>query len=180
MLMGEVMLEFYEGDVERACARVSEVWDKFHAAQLHRIGLVRTQLHYLRAASSLAAGVNALEKAQKARGREHLSLAASSIAKLRRERLPLAPPQALVLQGALEAASGKNKSACERLEQAAATFDEQGFWTAAVAARARIGEIQADAASEVLVTRALASLKAEGVKNPRRMLNLLAPGFVRR
>jgi predicted Ser/Thr protein kinase len=180
MLIGEVLLEFYEGDTERACARVNEVWDKFHSAQIHRVGLVRTQLHYLRAASSLGSGAAALEKGQKARGKELLSVAARSIAKLERERLPLAPPLSLMMRGALDAASGRSKSACERLERAAVLLDEQGFWTAAVAARARIGEIQGDAASEVLVARALASLKAEGVKNPRRMLNLLAPGFVRR
>jgi hypothetical protein len=180
MLMGEVQLEFYDGDVERASARVNEVWERFHAAQIQRIGLVRVQLHYLRAASSVGAATLALERGQKAKARDLFATAKKSIAKLRGERLPLAPPLALLMQGAYDAAFGRKQSAGEHLGKAADIFEQQGFWTAAVAARARRGQVEGDAASEVVIARAEEALRAEGVVNPGRMLNLLAPGFARR
>ncbi|HLV19845.1 MAG TPA: AAA family ATPase, partial [Polyangiaceae bacterium] len=177
MLMGEALLDFYCGSYDAAHERIEAVWPEIVAAQLLRIGIMRTQLWYFRAASALAAAHRADAAGLRDRSRALLELAAEGARRLDREPLPFARPLAALLRGGLLAAAGALSSAVSVLRACSRDFEAQTFRFHAAGALVRAGQLLGGDEGDAWIARGAAAIAKEGVKNPLAMLRIVAPGF---
>jgi eukaryotic-like serine/threonine-protein kinase len=172
ILIGESFADFYVGDFERAFTRLYEAWPNILAAQLHRISILRAQLHYLRAAADVGMA-DVLEARGDAAKAEVLRQDARVLAgKRRRDAVRRAPAWGGLIEAALAERAGNLPLARMALDEAAKAFAEQGMKLFAAAARARRRGLDA-----ALTEEDYAPFREEGVVNPVAMLDLVAPGF---
>lgn len=177
MLIGETYLDLYGGEAGRALARLEEQWPRIREARLLRIGVIRAQLLQLRSACAAAAADDAAVRGLRARAGELRRGARVDVNRLRRERLVRAAPWAALVEGALACSEGDDAAARERLETAARGFDRHGMQLFAAAAQVRIGQCTPKAGGESIAQAGRRAFAREGVANPARMVEMLAPGF---
>jgi len=176
MLIGEIHLDLYLGDAERALARLEEQWPSIREAQLLHIAVLRAQLMQLRSASAVAAADRAEARGQRSRAHALRAEARTFLRQLRRERIVRAAPWNSLVSAALAWSHGDEGTAALRLRESIQQFDEQGMELYAAAARVRLGERTRSSAGAPAAA-GYQVLARENVANPGRMVEMLAPGF---
>ncbi len=165
----------YQGKGRDAWQRTEIEWPKLKSALLLSCNGVRDELAQLRARCALAAAEETQAGAEHARSR-----ASSLLREARRLANTIAHHRvacgagwsALILAG-VERLEGRQERCLEQLERAAREFADQEM---------RLYELSARCAQQLVAGSSadhpLAQLSAAGVKNPRAMVRLLAPGCV--
>jgi hypothetical protein len=177
VLVGETFVDLYSGHAESALARVRDRWATFEGAHLHRISVLRVQSWHLLAAAlcQVVEGLGRRGRSPRASGlrREVRQIAA----RLRGEPITRAAALADLVESAIDWGEGDLRGAERRLRRCIAAFDGLEMRLFSAAARVRLGELAGDSAGEVLARTGYAEFDHEGVINPSRMVDLLAPGF---
>jgi tetratricopeptide (TPR) repeat protein len=176
-LIGDTLVDFYTGDAERPLARIREEWPKIEESQLLRIGILRVQLRQLRAASAVVAARAAEARGSRAEARELRGDARKYARLLRGERIRRAAPLAELVDAALDRAEGNVDGARRRLATCVKVFGDHGLRLFSAAATVRLGELTSGSNGQSHVERGLAEFHREGVVDPGRMIDMLAPGF---
>ena len=106
-----------------------------------------------------------------------LKTASGDAKRIERERLAWATPLAQLVRAAVAAYRGEASTAVDTLSGAAADFDAADMTLFAAAARWRHGELQGGDAGAEAIRSADGSMRAQGIANPGRVVDTLAPGF---
>jgi eukaryotic-like serine/threonine-protein kinase len=175
MLLGEGFVDLYDGQGRRAWERVQASWPAFTASQLPRVGMVEAQLLHLRGAAALAAATQTEDAAEAA---ALLEIADRAAGGLLRGRIVPFRSIGLLLRAGVSSAGKRPERAASMFQDAAERLDEVGMTLYAAAARRRWAEVIGGRTGRDGLRAAEGSMAAEGICNPARMTQMLAPGRV--
>jgi hypothetical protein len=170
-LLARVQTALYRGDAEAAWRQLQEQGTMVRWALVTRVQVMRVEMHYLRARSVLAMA------AQGRDARQFLSTARTEARRIARERMPWSDPIALLLTAGIAYVEGDAPLALRYLHDALHRFERADMHLYAAAVRLRIGSLQGDATGRELQSQAMRWMAAQRIKNPGRMVRMLAPGF---
>jgi serine/threonine protein kinase len=152
----EVSTFLYEGDTERAWARLRAAWPDLARSRLLRIQLVRIEALQLRAITAAALGGRALR------------IATADAELLERERRPHALAAAASARAAIADARGQIAATATHLAEAALAYASAEMKVHAACARRARGLLLGGAEGRALVAGADEVLGAEGVRDGAR------------
>jgi tetratricopeptide (TPR) repeat protein len=158
-LIAQTRIDLYVGDGETAWRRFELAWPKLRAIQFLRMQLFRVELRYLRACAALAAANGPLPRLQR---ESLLRVAARQARHLSREDIVCAEPLALLVQGGVEVARGREENAVRARLAAADSADRAGLAMIAMAARYRAVGVGEEA-----------RLRRQGVTDPAKFASAL-------
>jgi tetratricopeptide (TPR) repeat protein len=170
-LVAEAQIELYAGNAARAWACFGRHWPELTRSLFMRVQLVRILVRELRARCALAAAV------QDSAPGPLLREAAADAGRLEREQVPWAAAHARLLRGGVAAAGGDRAAAARLVAEAVQGFEAADMALYAAVARWRQGELVGGSAGQGLVAGAEAWMAGQRVRNPRRVVGLMAPGF---
>lgn len=174
-LIGHVEIALYRGDGLSAWAAVVEQWpDLIRSKLLVLLELTRAEALHLRCRAALGAVIT-LGAASPQTG-TILKPLKKSLKKLDKQTSPWARPWAHLVHAGLHSFEGDRKAAIDRLVSAAAGFDGFQMNLYAAVARRRRGELLGGDEGQRFIRDADAWMEKEGVRNPARMADALAPG----
>jgi hypothetical protein len=177
LLFTEVMCDLYEKDGERALEKLRRDWTRIKEEQILRISVTRVLLRYFLAGSCLMVAEQREQGGAPVKARKLRAEAAAIARQLRGDQLPRGAAYAHVIEAALARAAGDLVGCREKLRVAISSMEGQGMVLFAAAAQARLASVLDGEEGTALMEQALVRLRQEGVQEPGRMLNLLAPGF---
>jgi hypothetical protein len=172
-LIARTNVDLYEGRGREAYARVKERWPALTRSLMPAtIQYMRLYTLHFRARAALAAA--ATDEANRA---ELLAVAARDARRIEREKTGWGTPQAKLVVAAVALARGDSARATATLRAAIDGFDAAGMALYAEAARLCLSALVGGDEAQSLAKGARAWMEAAGVKDPRRMTAMLAPGL---
>lgn len=171
-LFAQAEADLYRGDAHAAEAGVRARWPALSKSLLLQVQFIRLEALHLRARVQLAAarsggGVDGAR----------VTAALSDARAIERARAPWATPLATLIRAGAAALAEDKTRAAELLDGAAAALDGAGMALYATIARWRRGQLTGDESGYALCTAADEWLRAERVREPRRLAAVLTPGF---
>ena len=169
-LFVQVETDLYAGDALGAHARISSEWPRLEGAMFLRLQNVRVFMVDLRARAEIALAV--------ARGGdgELLRVAERRARGIEHEKMAWGDPLATSLLACMARARRDDRAASRLFELAAAGFDAVDMRVHAAAARERLGQVLGGDEGRELRARAKEALSTQAVKDPTRLVRMLAPG----
>jgi hypothetical protein len=140
-----------------------------------RIQAVRIESLYLRARSALAAAADPSSQSSIDRA-ALLRIALRDAQRLGREDAPWGRALSLLVLSGVAILRNQPDDCARRLTTAEAAFETLDMPLHAMAARFRRGELLGGAAGDALVQQADLWMAAQTIRNPGRMVDMLAPG----
>ena len=177
ILLAGVMLHAYAGEGEAAWSLMTRAWRPLARSLLLRVHVIDAQMVHMRAVAALVAAAD-LPVGPRRDGLLRSALADAR--RLSRKRLAGYPAIALLIEAGVAHARGELDRARTCLERAAPSFQAAEMALYAAAAKHRLGEILGGERGEILLAEARTFMAAQDIRNPDRMLRLLAPGFGQR
>jgi eukaryotic-like serine/threonine-protein kinase len=169
-LVALAQIEMYTGDYEVAWKHIEGQIKALEKSLLLRIQGLRIDSLHIR-------GRLALASAEGNQRERHLRTAAKLAAKIESEEMAYANPLAALIRAGIARRRGNNELAVSLLETAATDFDAAHMRLYATVTRRRLGELLGDGRGRQLIVQAEEWMSKQQIKNPARMMNLLAPGF---
>ncbi len=171
-LIAASLSDLYADEPASANDRLRSAWTPLSRSLLLQNQLLRIQLLHLRGASAVGAS------RERSGERGKLWAAAERDAsRLRAERTPWATALSAVLLAAVADARGDEERASDALEEAARGFAKVDMPIHAAAANARRGAVLGGDSGLALARAAVATIAAQKVSKPERIVAMLAPGF---
>jgi serine/threonine protein kinase/tetratricopeptide (TPR) repeat protein len=169
-LVALAQIEMYTGDYEVAWKHIEGQIKALDKSMLLRIQGLRIDALHIRARLALASAIGS--------GRDrHLKQAEKLSKKIESEEMAYAIPFATLIRAGIANQQGNRAAAVALLEKASAEFEAAEMRLYAAAARRRLGEMVGGDGGRQLVARSEEWMSKQQIKNPVRMLNLLAPGL---
>jgi hypothetical protein len=164
-------IALYQSAGERALPELEPELEALYGSPLLRAQAVRVQAYWLHARLLLQAARDAPAR--------HLTRARELAQKLARERVAYAPSlSALVTAAVAHLSPGASSgAACGALRAAVESADACHQGLHATAARYRLGQLIGGDEGAALLAEADQWLKRERVRNPQRLVEMVAPGF---
>jgi hypothetical protein len=174
-LFSDGQIGLYLGEAAAAHARIAALWPVLRASMLTQIQHLRIEALHVRARCALAAAAAARGGARDRwlRGVER------DLRRIARERAPWTRGWVELLAAGIAAGRGDDDGAAAWAREAAARCEATGMRLYAAAARRRLGELLRGDEGGRLVANADAWMAEQGIRDPRRMMMVLAPGFDR-
>ena len=169
-LVALAQIELYTGDYEIAWKHIEAQWRPLEKSMLLRIQGLRIDAMQLRARLALASAFGDQRE-------RRLRLAEKLAAKIERENMAYANPLATLIRAGIARQRGDGGRALTLTEKALKDFEAADMQLYAVAARRRLGEMLGGDRGRQLVAQTEEWMTKQQIKNPPRMINLLAPGF---
>jgi hypothetical protein len=169
-LVALAQIEMYTGDYEVAWKHIEGQIKALEKSMLLRIQGLRIDALHIRARLALASAVGD-------QGEQHLRLAEKLAAQIESEEMAYANPFATLIRAGIAHRRGDDRRAISLLEKATNDFDASHMRLYATASRRRLGEMIGGDRGRQLVARTEEWMAKQEIKNPARMMNLLAPGF---
>ena len=173
-LIGRVEIALYRGDPQAAWAAIDEAWPEVVGAQLLRIQVTRCEALHLRCRGALAAAVAAGRDTPLARRLQRVMRKA--LRRLRRQAHPWARPWASLASAGAESFDGNREAAIDHLVAAAAAFESRQMALYAAVSRRRRGQLVGAPDGSRFITEADAWMTEQGIREPERMADAVAPG----
>ena len=175
-VLGRGMAALYRGDAAGAWGVVVENRRVLARTLLLRLQLVRIEMAYLRGRSALAMAAAARSGRFWSR-RRFLAIARGEARRLAREKVPWADGFSAVLRAGLACLAGDAGESERRLADAVRIFDQADMQLYAAGARRRLGLLQGGERGSRLARQAEEWMTTQGIRNPRFMTRMIAPGF---
>jgi eukaryotic-like serine/threonine-protein kinase len=169
-LVALAQIEMYTGDYEVARKHIESQIRDLEKSMLLRIQGLRIDALHIRARLALASAMGDDRE-------QHLRLADKLATRIEKEEMAYANPFATLIRAGIAHQRRDQKNAIALLEKAAKDFDESHMSLYAAAARRCLGEIIGGDRGRQLVAQSEEWMTKQQIKNPTRMMNLLAPGF---
>ncbi|MEO6326636.1 MAG: AAA family ATPase, partial [Thermoanaerobaculia bacterium] len=174
-LFGRVEIALYEGQAADAWRQISSEWRLLNRSLLTRIQLVRIGALQRRARCAIAA---AAEQPRGSSGQSTLLQEAHrTLGKIESEDAPWSRPLALLLSAGIAAARGRTEEALLPLRAAEAAADAGDLALYRAVTRLRLGRLVGGDEGRSLVQSAEGWMREQDVRNPDRIVAMLAPGF---
>jgi eukaryotic-like serine/threonine-protein kinase len=167
--ISRVQIALYTGNAERAVLLIDRVWPEFSRSLMKRIQLCRIHMYHH---TSYALIADAVQRGQ----RRHVKRIERQAELLERENTPWAAAFALHVRAALFDFAGNDAAALGAYAAAENALGELGMTLYAAACRARRGQRLGGDEGQMLQRTALATLSAQGVLRPDRLIAMMAPG----
>jgi eukaryotic-like serine/threonine-protein kinase len=171
-LLAEAQIALYSGDGRAALDTVLRNWPALRRTMLLRIQVLRIEALFLKARAVLA-----IAEAEPAHSLAFVKEAERLARAIERENMLWSDPLACVVRAVLASLREDHTAAAARLSDAIAGFDRAGMALHAAAARWRLGQISGGPESADLIAKASGDMTGQGIRNPARMVRMLAPGF---
>ena len=165
-------IALYEGRLGETLSRAELGFAALKRSLLTRVQTVRAETHWLRARLTIA--MDGPGDAGRIRA------VARAARRLDRERMPFISVWSLLLQAALACRAGQSDRAETLLGDTVDLAAEHDMPLCAAVARRRRGELVGGDAGVRLVAQGDESMRALGIHDPTRMVELIAPGFTHR
>ena len=165
----QVYEALYAGNGNRAWTLVDTHWPALSASYFLRVEYMAIAAWDVRGRASIA---RAMENGRP----DQLNEALRCARKLSRKQSPWAKGVSLLIQAGVASVSGEAPLARERLESAEAAFQAADMTHYVAACRYRRGMLAGGDEGEALMTSARDWAKRQGVVNPSRVFEMLAPG----
>ena len=169
-------LELYCGDAAAAWEQIDNEWGRIRRSTVIRVQVVRIGAHYLRARAALALAAAPAGVRQGSPERWQLfDVAERQIGELRREAVGWTEPLIAMIGATTAVLKQDVTQATLMLGDAAQGFDRAEMRAHASCARWRLGLLTTGDRGARLVEDAKAFLRGQGVRDPERFANVLAP-----
>lgn len=169
-LVALAQIEMYTGDYEVAWKHIEGQIKALEKSMLLRIQGLRIDALHIRARLALASATGDDRE-------RHLRLAARLAAQIESEEMAYANPFATLIRAGIALRRGDDQRAVSLLEKAATDFDAAHMRLYAAVSRQRLGEVIGGDRGRQLTAQSEEWMTKQEIKNPARMMNLLAPGF---
>lgn len=169
-LVALAQIELYTGDVEVAWKHIDGQLKPLEKSMLLRIQGLRIDAMQIRGRLALA---SALGQHRESR----LRIAESVANKIAREDMPYANPYAKLIHAGVARQRGNDTAAARLLETALQEFEAADMTLFAIGTRRRLGELLGGDRGRELMSEADEWMTRQQIKNPARVVNLIAPGF---
>jgi hypothetical protein len=169
-LVALAQIELYTGDFEVAWKHIEGQLKPLEKSMLLRLQVLRIDAMQIRGRLALASAVGKQRE-------ERLQIAASVANQIARENIGYAHPYAKLIQAGVAHRRGDDAASVTLLAQAGEEFAAADMNVFAVAARHRLGELIGGDRGRELVADATEWMSRQEIKNPARLMNLMAPGF---
>jgi tetratricopeptide (TPR) repeat protein len=170
-LVALAQIEMYTGDYEVARRHIEGQIKALEKSMLLRIQGLRIDSLHIRGRLALASAAAGDERERQLRLAEKLA------ASIEKEEMGYAIPFATLIRAGIARQRDDQPSTIALLEKAVNDFDASHMSLYAAAARRRLGETIGGERGRQLVTQSEEWMSKQEIKNPERMMNLLAPGF---
>jgi hypothetical protein len=171
-IFSEGHIGLYLGEAEAAHRRISLRWPALRASLLTMLQQLRVEALHVRARCALAAAVAARGDRDR-----WLRAAERDTRRIAREGAPWSPAWVELLTAGIAAARGNSETAAALAQAAARRCERAGMAAYAAAARRVAGALVGGDAGRRLVDDADGWMAGQGIRDPRRMTAVLAPGF---
>ena len=169
-LVALAQIELYTGDSEVAWKHIEGQLKPLEKSMLLRIQGLRIDAMQLRGRLAVA---SALGRQKEAR----LRIAETVADRIAREDMPYSNPYARLIRAGIARTRGDDVSAVALLERALQEFEAADMRLYAIATRYRLGEMVGGERGDELLKSANEWMSRQQIKNPPRVVNLMAPGF---
>jgi len=169
-LVALAQIEVYTGDYEVAWKHIEGQLKPLEKSMLLRIQGLRIDAMQVRGRLALASAVGENRVAR-------LKIAEAVAHRIARENMIYANPYAALIRAGIANRRGDVDSAVTQLEKALKEFESADMTLYAVVARHRLGEMIAGDRGRELREKANEWMSGQLIKNPARIMNLMAPGF---
>jgi eukaryotic-like serine/threonine-protein kinase len=173
-LHNQLEISLYVGNGAEAMARVNKRWAALRRSLLLLVQPLRIQMSCIHARAAICAAGQ--EKSESAR-RELLAMAGRDIRTIRRQDAGWGMGLAELLQGGIDALSGRDEPAIQAYQRAQKLFDEAQMFLHSAAARRNRGLVTGGDAGRALVAEADRDFTSESILNPARLTAGFAPGI---
>jgi hypothetical protein len=163
--------DLYRGKNADALVRLRGRWGALRGSLLMRVQYLRLRAYHLRGRAALALATDGRDR------KELLAAAEGDARRILSEKMPWADPMGELLMAGVHKQRGDAEKARAGLVHAAHGFEgaDMGLW--AVVARRRLAEVTGGEAGKASEAKCDEEMRARAVKEPERMVKLLAPGF---
>lgn len=169
-LVALAQIELYTGDYEVAWKHIESQMKPLERSMLLRIQGLRIDALQLRARLALASAIGSDREPR-------LRLAEKLAGKIERENMAYSNPLATLVRAGVAKQRGDEQRAIALTEKALEEFEATNMRLYAVAARRRLGELLGGERGRELVAQTDQWMVKQEIKNPEKIMNLLAPGF---
>jgi hypothetical protein len=167
-MISDRQVDLYAGDGSGAYARITAQWPRLRS--MARIQLLRIEGAFVRGRAALAA-------VPRGDVRALVAAALADARRIEREQMAWATALATLLRACAAAAEGQRDPARTLLSAAIGGFDAAEMPLFAASARYRLGQLVGGDEGSALTAAALAWMSQEKIRQPARMIAMLAPGF---
>jgi hypothetical protein len=174
-LTARTQIALYAGHGQAAYSHMTERWPALKSSLIMRVQIVRIEALTYLSRCALAASLD------KTAPREDLLRQTEKHARLlERERTPVSAPLALLLRAGISAVRGDPAAAMTLLDRAAGESEAADMALLATVARWRRGELLGGDEGASSVREADCWMTEQGIRNPARFAEVIAPGFSHR
>jgi len=166
----------YRGDASAARTMVEAGWPKLRGSHLLMLQTIHLPARYLRARAALAMACEAASAAARGDRRAFLKSVERDVRHIERERAHWGVPLAALLRAGVASTNGDASRAVQRLIEAEQGFERADMALHAAAARSRRGVLTGGVEGRALSDSSNAWMTGQGIRNPARMVAMLAPG----
>jgi hypothetical protein len=174
--ISRVQIALYAGDTAGAVSVIDRIWPEFSRSLMQRIQLCRIHMYHHTAYALIADAVQRRARGEPVEPRR-LKRIAKQAEELEKEHTPWAAAFARHIRAALLDLSGREESAQAVYAATEKALEELGMTLYGAACRARRGKRLGGDAGQMLERTALATLSAQGVLRPDRLIAMMAPGM---
>ena len=164
-------LAIYKGNALEALSGLDADIKKYDKSLLRRVVLVHSLKTSLHARLHLAAALEANSDLS------HLKKSRVLMKKLSKTKLSYAIVCVALLKPAFSLQGGNKEQAIEELRQVVLLAEKHDMSLHGLVAQRRLGELLGGKKGDALVEKNNKLMEENGIKNPDRMSNLIAPGF---
>lgn len=169
-LFAQGQIDLYSGNANASWQRIIKNWPAMKSSLILRNQVILIESFQLRARCALAVAATAKDP-------EPLLSAAASDAKfVLREKMTWGNALAWLVEAGIAAMRGQLESAINQLITTEATFEEADMSLHVAATRARRGTLIGGSTGKALVDEARQCIAKQKVKNPDRIIDMIAPG----
>lgn len=169
-LVALAQIELYTGDYEVAWKHIESQQKPLERSMLLRIQGLRIDAMQLRGRLALASAVGDTSPAR-------LKIAETVADRIERENMTYANPYAALIRAGIAHQRGDDASAVTLLERALKEFEVADMTLYAIVTRHRLGEMIGGDRGRELRQDAEEWMSRQLIKNPEKVMNLMAPGF---
>ena len=173
-LLAEADVDLYEGLGDRAYGLVLDSWPAIQDSLLTRVQYIRIEALFLRARATLASAAAGTTP------RQMLARAEADAKAIAKEKTAWGDPLAALLSACTATLHGDSARAIALFGQAEDGFVEAGMALHAVVARRRLGRLIGGSTGTNMVEESESWLRSQGVREPDRLTEVLAPGAAAR
>jgi tetratricopeptide (TPR) repeat protein len=171
-LYSQLQIDLYRGHGREAWDKVTQAWPWLVRSLLLRVQVQHVLMRHARARCALAAAAMTPDPARL------LRCCRDDVRRLRREKAPWAAALAVLVEAGIASTMNQKSRAVSLLRDALQRLEAVQMQAFVAAGRYCLGSLLGGEEGNRHLLQATAWMESQGIKNPRRMASMLAPGFL--